>query len=99
MADFRWTLDEDRFLLAGRARGLTCAQIAATMRGRSAWAVKTRLRRLGKGVRRDRPPTPRGVEPPQTYRFHTTERQETAFAALMAGRVYEDRRLKSGGLA
>lgn len=101
MPDFRWTADEDARALDGWVRGLSCREIAATMRGRSRDAVKVRLRRLRGGVLKNRPPTPRAKrgEPPQTYRFCTTEKQEDAFEALMAKRAYEDRRFKSGRLA
>ena len=97
----RWNADDDRAIAHGRARGLTCKQIAELcMPSRSAGAIKVRLQRLGMGKRKNKRHPPRSVvSPPQTYRFCVTARQEAAFGALMAGRLYEDRRFKSGRLA
>jgi hypothetical protein len=43
----RWQPDEDRRLRIGYAQGLTCAAIAARLRGRTAPAVAARARKLG----------------------------------------------------
>ncbi len=43
----RWTADEDAAVRDGYERGLTCAEIAATLRGRTTPAVAARAAKLG----------------------------------------------------
>lgn len=101
-----WSIEEIKILRRMRKRGCKAREIQEHMPHRSEGSITARCSELG--IIKVRPP----AQGRDAYRVMSiagppiaepcrwiTDAENKAFKTLMAGRVYEDRRLKNGGLA